>query len=83
MNLHAIFRHYPDILSAIHSETPFASPSLFIRGAKSNYIEDADFDLIKEQFPHAEIVTVEGAGHWVHAEAPNELLKLVTDFLKK
>jgi len=83
MNLHAIFRHYPDILSAIHSETPFASPSLFIRGDRSHYIENADFDLIQEEFPLAEIATVEGAGHWVHAEAPDELLKLVTNFLKK
>ncbi len=83
MNLDAIFRHYPDILSPIQNEIPFANPALFIRGARSNYILDADFDLIKEQFTDAEIATVEDAGHWVHAEAPEELLQLVLDFLKK
>jgi len=26
--------------------------------------------------------TVEEAGHWVHAEAPDQLLKLVLDFIE-
>jgi esterase len=83
MNLDAIFRHYPDILSAINSEIPFVNPSLFIRGAKSNYILDSDFELIHEQFTEADIVTIDNAGHWVHADAPEELLQLVRNFIKK
>lgn len=83
MNLHAIFRHYPDILEAVLSETAFANPTLFIRGGRSNYIMDSDFELINEQFSNAEIATIEEAGHWVHAEAPDEVLQLVGDFLKK
>jgi esterase len=59
MNLDAIFRHYPDILSAIDSEIPFVNPSLFIRGAKSNYILDSDFELIHEQFTDVDIATIE------------------------
>lgn len=81
MNLPAIYDHYQDILGSIENETPFVNPSLFIRGGQSRYIQDEDFSLIREQFPNAEIATVEKAGHWVHAEAPEELLKLALNFL--
>ena len=54
---------------------------LFIRGAKSDYIQDEDMTLIKTIFPSAELATVEGAGHWVHAEKPQELLAMVNRFL--
>ncbi len=82
MNLDAIYRHYEDILSAVRSETPFANPTLFIRGERSNYIQDEDFSSIHEQFSTAEIVTMPGAGHWLHSEQPEEMLKIVLDFSK-
>lgn len=56
-------------------------PVLFIRGRNSNYIKDSDFDKIKSLFPGAQIETVENAGHWVHAEQPQELLRLVKEFI--
>jgi hypothetical protein len=31
-------------------------------------------------FPRAEIVTIEGAGHWVHSDKPDELAKVVEEF---
>ena len=82
MNLDAIHRHYPDILAAIESEEVFDGPTLFVRGGISNHIEEGDRELIRRFFPQAEIKTIPGAGHWVHAEKPEELLGLVRDFLK-
>jgi pimeloyl-ACP methyl ester carboxylesterase len=32
-------------------------------------------------FPNAELVTIPGAGHWVHAEKPKELLEVLKGFL--
>ncbi len=83
MNLHAIYRHYQDILIPLEAEIPFVSPSLFIRGERSNYILEEDFSLIKDQFPEAEIITIDEAGHWVHADAPEELFNVVHNFLQK
>lgn len=57
-------------------------PVLFVRGAKSDYIKKEDEKLIKSIFPSAKIVTIENAGHWVHAEQPKQLLKEVSDFLE-
>lgn len=81
MNLPVLRRHFNDILAPVESADPFDKPVLFIRGSRSNYIKDADFPLIKTLFPQAEIVTVEDAGHWVHADKPAELLLLLKQFL--
>ena len=55
--------------------------TLFIRGELSNYILESDFDSIATKFPNSEMHTINGVGHWVHAEAPEEFYKLVTEFL--
>ena len=81
MNLPSIFKHYEDILAPIESSEVFDHPSLFIKGGQSNYIQEKDTDLIKSLFPQAIIEQVAQAGHWVHAEAPEELLKLVKYFV--
>lgn len=55
--------------------------TLFIRGALSNYILESDYESIGEKFPHSKIHTIENAGHWIHAEAPDEFYQVITDFL--
>ncbi len=80
MNLPVIYRDYPNILSAV-SGPAFEAPSLFIRGANSRYITEEDKPSIHELFPQAQLVSVEDAGHWVHAEQPAALVALVEQFL--
>jgi len=53
-----------------------------LRGEKSNYILDADFETIKKHFPEATIQTIENAGHWLHAENPNDFFNKTISFLK-
>ena len=81
MNLPVIYKNYYHILAKIESDTVFNKPTLFIRGEQSNYINPSNFKVTKEIFSNADLVTVENAGHWVHAEAPNELIRLVKQFL--
>lgn len=81
MNLESLTRNYDQINRAVESAQIFEKPTLFIRGEKSDYITDEHWDNIKTLFPSAEIVTVAGAGHWVHAEAPQEFSRVVQDFL--
>ncbi len=80
MNLPVLWEHFQDILAPVSGE-PFNKPTLFIRGSESNYIKPQDEPNIKSLFPQAEIVTIEGAGHWVHADKPEELLASVEAFL--
>jgi pimeloyl-ACP methyl ester carboxylesterase len=56
-------------------------PTMFIRGAKSRYILDEDWDGIHAQFPNAQLRTIENAGHWVHAEQPEALVNELLSFL--
>ena len=83
MNLPSIHRHYQDILSPLENQQTFDEPTLFIRGGKSSYIQEEDYKVIQEIFPQATIETVAKAGHWVHAEAPSELLSLLLSFLEQ
>ncbi len=57
-------------------------PVLFVRGAKSKYVQDSDKERIFEIFPMADIKTIENAGHWIHAEQPEELSDTVLEFLE-
>jgi esterase len=66
----------------ISSGIPMDMPALFIRGQLSGYIGDTDLDCIKRYYKNAAIVTIPGAGHWLHAEKPELLLQAVGDFLK-
>jgi pimeloyl-ACP methyl ester carboxylesterase len=80
-NLDAIRRHYDAINAAVTDDSSFDGPALFVRGAESDYVSDDDVPGIRRRFPNAELVTIEGAGHWVHADAPDALAEVVTDFL--
>lgn len=80
MNLPVLWKHYSDILAAVTGD-PYDKQALFIRGSRSDYIKDADIPLIHSLFPKADVVTVEGAGHWVHADKPDEMLNLLKAFL--
>lgn len=54
---------------------PYPGPARFLRGADSDYVGPGDETAIRALFPRAEIVTIEGAGHWVHAEQPARFLE--------
>jgi len=81
MNLPVLWAHFDDILAPVQGDRPFDKPVLFIRGNRSDYIKDDDLPLIKSLFPQAKLITVEGAGHWVHADKPGDLLAILKEFL--
>jgi esterase len=62
----------------------YTGPSLFIAGSKSEYVKPVrDTSLIRQYFPRAEIEVVNGAGHWVHSERPEEVRSLLVEFLHR
>jgi len=76
MNLKAIHEHYDRVIEAL-SEGVFHGDTLFIKGENSDYINDGDEEEIYKLFPNASFKTVADAGHWVHAEKPDELLEIL------
>ncbi len=81
MNLPVITENYETILQETPGGREYDHPSLFIAGGNSNYIQPEDKEYIKILFPEAEIKTIEGAGHWVHAEKRQEVVEMVRAFL--
>ncbi len=86
INLAALNNNLDKIFEGIDpSDIPIGGitgfPVLFISGAKSDYIQAKDHLLIRSIFPVAEVVTIPGAGHWVHAEQPALLVKTIKYFL--
>jgi len=81
LNLPVIREKIENIGKAVDDSKAIEKDVLFISGAKSNYIKKGDEDLIHKIFPSAKIVTIEDAGHWVHAEQPKRLLEEVLSFL--
>jgi esterase len=80
MNVTVLEREMEHILAALPIEENF-TPTLFIRGSLSNYILDEDIEQLENAFPDSQLVTIENAGHWVHAEAPETFVNAVLEFL--
>ena len=83
VHLEAIDRNYDKLARGLAPGRTFDKPTLFIRGGRSNYIEDDDALLIRQIFPRAEIATLPEAGHWVHVDAPEEFFQTVLNFLNR
>ena len=81
INIPVLEEKMPDIIAAIPDKI-VDTPTLFIRGEKSNYIVEDDFQNIYDQFTNSEIETIYDAGHWVHAENPFSFYNMVMDFSK-
>ncbi len=81
-NLAALEENYHRLINGIISEKPFEKPTLFISGQLSDYISPGDYGEMEKLFPNSEVVVIQNAGHWVHAEQPKEFESIVLEFLE-
>ncbi len=92
IGLDEIRRHYAEIAQGVGAADRvaadrgdgggrFEKPTLFIRGARSEYIGERDREAIKRLFPYSRLVTVPGVGHWIHVEARRRFARIVLTFL--
>ena len=79
MNVSVLEKQMPEILSALPQKEVLV-PSIFIRGENSNYILEEDITDIESLFPDSEFVSIPNAGHWVHAESPDNFIDQVLSF---
>ncbi|KAF8721187.1 Alpha beta-hydrolase, partial [Rhizoctonia solani] len=54
--------------------------TLFVKGAKSKYINRRNMGVMEQFFPNMKLETLD-TGHWVHAEKPQEFVELVSNFV--
>lgn len=80
-HLRSIRANYAGVRGSLPPEPRCNRPALFVRGERSDYVQADDRELIHQLFPSAQIETIPGAGHWVHANAPDKVVEVVTSFL--
>jgi len=81
-NLPVLEAQYATILGW-QPQAPWPHPILFIRGGNSSYIDEQYRDTLLDQFPQAQAYVIAGAGHWVHAEKPDAVLRAIHRFLNR
>ncbi len=59
---------------------PYDGPALFVGGARSDYIRAEHRPGIRALFPHAQVLALKDAGHWLHADNPEGFLRVVSAF---
>lgn len=84
INLDAIARSQSTLVGfpKTSSVPPYAGPTLFVRGGVSNYVQDAHWPAIRAVFTAAQLATLAGAGHWLHAEQPGPFATAVQHHLQ-
>jgi pimeloyl-ACP methyl ester carboxylesterase len=81
INLEVLKYKMEEIGAALPEHARYGGPVLFLRGGKSGYVTRGDLPLIYRHFPQATLETLEGAGHWLHAEKPEVFLQKSLEFL--
>lgn len=85
LNINVLKKNLPNILIGLENKSDelvlFQGSVLFIKSGNSYYINKDDEELISTLFNNAKIETIENASHWVHAEKPDEFIKLVMKFM--
>ncbi|MFC1507720.1 alpha/beta fold hydrolase [Pseudomonadota bacterium] len=62
---------------------PFQGKTLFIKGQGSEYILPEHREAIAKQFPQAKAHMVANTGHWLHAEKPETVNRIILTFLQR
>lgn len=81
VNLPVVTKEISQVGKALAITAVFDKETLFVRGENSGYITLLDETSIQKQFPKSQIKTVSNAGHWLHAENPEQFHQIVVDFL--
>lgn len=82
MNLNVLKEEISEIGESLPSQARFEKETLFLKGDRSEYISDEDEGIIQNHFPNVEIKTISNAGHWLHAENPDDFFDAVINFIK-
>ena len=80
INLEVLKKEIAEVGEALPVHAQFEKDTLFLKGDRSEYIGIEDERIIKNHFPNAKIVTIKNAGHWLHAENPQDFFDALIHF---
>lgn len=84
INLETLTKHLSGMmLNSLRDGDVYHGPTLFLRGTNSHYIKDEDYGVIHNHFPRSIIYKVPHAGHNVHVDNREEVIKALRMFAEK
>ena len=81
-NVPVLWEQYPHIVGW-ETIPAWDHPALFLPGGNSPYVTEAYRNELLAQFPQARAHVIAGAGHWVHAEKPEAVLRAIRRYLNE
>ncbi|XP_012791009.1 protein ABHD11 [Sorex araneus] len=81
VNLDALAQHMSHIMTFPAHLDAYPGPTLFLLGGNSEFVRPCHHPKIRQLFPRAQLQTVPNAGHWVHADCPQDFMAAVRGFL--
>lgn len=81
LNLEALDQNMDAIIGFPEMDIAYGREALFIRGGASDYLSGTGESEVARLFPNAEIRTIDGAGHWLHADKPRDFMKILSEYL--
>ncbi|XP_022188390.2 protein ABHD11 [Nilaparvata lugens] len=83
VNLDAIHKNYDPHITVfpLPENAHYDGQTLFVVGKQGDFVKPEEHDEIRRIFPKVKFLELD-AGHWVHADKPQEFIAGVCDFLK-
>lgn len=82
--LPGVVARYVDVWNDGVDDAPAVSacsgPVLVVRGGADAFVTEELVDAIVPRFPHAREVVIDGGGHWLHVEYPDEVVSAILEF---
>jgi len=66
--------------SLVHRLSRISSPTLIVRGAADGLVAPEAVAVLQDGIPGSELVTIDGAGHFIDIEQPVRFAEVVTEF---
>jgi esterase len=75
-NVEGLLKNYAEIIGW-QEITPTEIPTLFIKGGDSDYLMPEHQPAVQRQFKRAKAHIIANTGHWLHAEKPAEVMRVI------
>ena len=63
------------------STESFERPILIYKGGDSHFVKTSHLERVRQNFPLFTLQSLKGAGHWLHAEKPEETAEKIAEFI--
>ncbi len=79
-NVKSLLKNYPETIGW-KEITQTNIPTLFVKGGNSDYLMPEHQPAVQRQFKQAKAHIIANTGHWLHAEKPSEVIRVIRNYI--